>query len=262
MAQAHRHDDIEINLVVSGSLSYLFGGTPVTVASGNLAVFWAATPHRLVPTPRAEDSDVCWIHVPLQTVVGWDLGERSIAELLQSHPVVVPASVLGRVPEGNFERWLGDLDDPHSTTFALLEIQALVRRVVDRSSSSHRVGGGTAQTSSTERTSAPILAMAQYAVTHFREPVQPADVAHAAHLHPNYAATIFKQAIGTTIGDYLARCRVAEAQRLLITTTMTTNEIAHTAGFGSLSSFYAVFGRACSQPPGEYRRQFSDSRRP
>ena len=101
--------------------------------------------------------------------------------------------------------------------------------------------------------------MAQYAVTHFREPVQTADVANAAHLHPNYAATIFKQAIGTTIGDYLARCRVAEAQRLLITTTMTTNEIAHTAGFGSLSSFYAVFGRACSQPPGEYRRQFSAS---
>ncbi|WNY34019.1 helix-turn-helix transcriptional regulator [Curtobacterium flaccumfaciens] len=64
---------------------------------------------------------------------------------------------------------------------------------------------------------------------------------------------MFRQDVGTTIGEYLTRCRVAEAQRLLATTSMTTSEIAHAAGFGSQSSFYAHFTRACGSAPGAYR---------
>ena len=35
--------------------------------------------------------------------------------------------------------------------------------------------------------------------------------------------------------------------------SMTTSEIAHAAGFGSQSSFYAHFTRACGSAPGAYR---------
>lgn len=266
MLLAHRHDDVEVNLVVTGSLRYLFGGTPVTVPSGHLAVFWAATPHRLVTTEpiageeAAGASDVCWVHVPLATVLGWGLGEQSFGELLQNRPVVVSADVLGRSPESSFERWIADLGAEATTDFALLELHGLVRRVLHR----HRRDGRrrprriTTGTSS-ERALEPVITMATYAVSHFHEPITASDLARAAHLHPNYAATIFKQAVGTTLGGYLTQCRVSEAQRLLITTTMTTTEIAHAAGFGSLSSFYAVFGRACGGPPGEYRRQFTEA---
>lgn len=276
MPLAHRHDDIEVNLVVDGSLRYLFGGTPVTVPAGHLALFWAATPHRLVTgdalggshpgegrtTGRRVEgaaSDVCWVHVPLASVLGWGLGEQSLGELLQNRPIVVSADVLGRAPEVSFERWIEDLSSTTAVDFALLELQSLLRRVLHRHRRDSRRprerGGATA----IERAMEPVVTMAQYAVTHFHEPVTTADLARAAHLHPHYAATIFKRAVGTTLGGYLTQCRVAEAQRLLITTTMTTTDIAHAAGFGSLSSFYAVFGRSCGRPPGEYRRQFAEA---
>jgi AraC-like DNA-binding protein len=95
--------------------------------------------------------------------------------------------------------------------------------------------------------------MAQFTVSHFRQPITPLEIAKATHLNPNYAMTLFREAVGTTLGSYLTRCRVAEAQRLLITTSMTTTEIAHAAGFGSQSSFYAHFARTCGASPGAYR---------
>ena len=50
-------------------------------------------------------------------------------------------------------------------------------------------------------------------------------------------------------------CRVAEAQRLLLTTSLRITEIADAAGFGSLSSFYQRMSAACGMTPREYRRQ-------
>ncbi|TDE92651.1 AraC family transcriptional regulator [Occultella glacieicola] len=65
--------------------------------------------------------------------------------------------------------------------------------------------------------------------------------------------TLFRRSVGATIGSYLTRYRVAAAQRLLISTVMTTAEIAHAAGFGSRSTFYTRFTRICGLAPGAYR---------
>jgi transcriptional regulator GlxA family with amidase domain len=67
--------------------------------------------------------------------------------------------------------------------------------------------------------------------------------------------TLFRESVGTTVGSYLTRCRVAEAQRLLVTTAMTAAEVAHAAGFGSQSSFYTHFTRACGLSPSSYRKR-------
>jgi AraC-like DNA-binding protein len=99
----------------------------------------------------------------------------------------------------------------------------------------------------------PVAAMAGFTAERFREPISTVDIAQAAGLNPNYATTLFRQSVGSTLGEHLLRHRIAEAQRLLITTTMTTSAVAHAAGFGSSSSLYAHFARACGCAPGEYR---------
>ena len=96
--------------------------------------------------------------------------------------------------------------------------------------------------------------MASHVATHFREPLAVADVAGAVHLHPSTAAAVFRREMGVTIGEYLAQCRVAEAQRLLISTDATTSEIALRAGFGSTSRFYERFVRDTGIAPAAYRR--------
>jgi transcriptional regulator GlxA family with amidase domain len=56
-----------------------------------------------------------------------------------------------------------------------------------------------------------------------------------------------------TIGDFLLRRRVAEAQRLLATTDLDCSAVGYAAGFGSGSNFYAQFAKRIGTSPGQYR---------
>lgn len=257
MPRAHRHDDLEVNLVLDGSLDYLFGGSRVSVEAGQIALFWAATPHRLIGRKAEETSDVCWVHIPLITVLRWGLPNRNLNEILLNRPIVVPADAVGRDVESMFESWRRELESGEDETTALLEAHALIRRALHHHLQ-FAVGAGDSESTPTATSDGMrrVTVMAQFTVAHFRETISMSDIACSAHMNPNYAMTLFRETVGTTLGSYLTRCRVAEAQRLLITTSMTTLEIAHAAGFGSQSSFYVHFTRMCGSSPGEYRRQF------
>lgn len=256
MPHAHRHDDLEINIVLDGHLDYLFGGSRVRVQAGQVALFWAATPHRLIGRDAEATSDVCWVQIPLPTALSWGLPRRDVTELLMNSLIVVGADAVARDVEAMFESWRRELDTEEGEAIAYLEVQALLRRALQhqrRALESPVSGLSVATVDGASR----VTTMAQFVVAHFREPISVADIADAAHLSPSYAMTLFRETVGTTIGGYLTRCRVAEAQRLLITTSMTTLEIAHASGFGSQSSFYDHFTRVCGVSPGSYRRRLS-----
>ena len=48
MVRPDRHNEVEINLLAKGSLTYLLGGRKETVAAGRLTAFWAAIPHQVI----------------------------------------------------------------------------------------------------------------------------------------------------------------------------------------------------------------------
>ena len=277
MFSMHRHDDVEINLVLDGQLHYLFGGQPLTIREGEIAVFWAAQPHGLVDS---RTGDMCWLHVPFSMFLAWGLPEAQTAPLLSAQPLITHAPDLARRIAHMAERWgeevggaepgggagaatadgAGGADgssrgDDESTEIALLEIQAAMRRVLRASSRAHPEapsdGGGSVPAARLRQVST----MAQYVRNHHRSPVTVADIAAAVHLAPSHAMTVFRRTAGVTLGDYVTMCRVAEAQRLLLTTSLKVTEIAEEAGFGSLSSFYEHVSAACGMTPREYRRQ-------
>ncbi|ACU84369.1 response regulator containing CheY-like receiver domain and AraC-type DNA-binding domain [Brachybacterium faecium DSM 4810] len=272
MFSMHRHDDVEINLVLDGQLHYLFGGQPLTIREGEIAVFWAAQPHGLVDS---RTGDMCWLHVPFSMFLAWGLPEAQTAPLLSAQPLITHAPDLARRIAHMAERWgeevggaepgggtgaAGGADgssrgDDESTEIALLEIQAAMRRVLRASSRANPEapsdGGGSVPAARLRQVST----MAQYVRDHHRSPVTVADIAASVHLAPSHAMTVFRRTAGVTLGDYVTMCRVAEAQRLLLTTSLKVTEIAEEAGFGSLSSFYEHVSAACGMTPREYRRQ-------
>jgi len=255
MEHPHRHDDLELNLVHSGRLEYLFGGSTLRVEAGEVALFWGGTPHQLVD-PDAVATTVSWVHVPLTEVLGWALPTEHVAVLLRARPVVVPAAALPRDVDALFATWHRDVSAGGDATVVMLEAQAFVRRVLEADdAAAHRVDRPEAPDGAGRSgPAARATAMAQFVAEHYRSPISPSDVARAVHLSPSHAMTLFKRVVGTTLGTYLARCRVAEAQRLLITTDATTVEVGHAAGFTSQSSFYDTFRQICGCAPGDYRR--------
>jgi AraC family transcriptional regulator, melibiose operon regulatory protein len=257
MARAHRHDDLEVNIVEDEPLTYLFGGTLVTIQPGHAALFWAAVPHRLIDTPHNWRAGVRWLHVPLGRVLTWGLSGPAVAELLRGTPLVTPRPA--HPDRAAFSRWSDDLDSPTTDlhAIALLEIQAGVRRLLRTALPAALPTDG--DTPALPDAVQHVVAMARYITEHFREPVRAADVAAAVHLNPNYAMTLFRQVLGTTIHTYLTDRRIAEAQRQLLTGTATTRRIAEDTGFGSHSGFHAAFTQACGEPPGRYRRRHRDA---
>lgn len=263
MPRAHRHDDIEVNVVLDGQLDYLFGSRRVTIPAGATCVFWAALPHQVVAT--AEGSAAGWLTVPLDEVLRWRLPEPVITELLSGAPLLTPPP--GTHPTGHhgraleprgtvqrFEDWRADLTsaDAQLEQIALLEMTAYLHRVL-------RVVRPVAESADSEspttlRTRSRAAAMATFIATHFRDPVSVGAVAASVHLTPHYAMQVFKDGVGTTIGGYLTQCRLAEAQRLLITTRLTVAAVAHAAGFASSSRLYAACAESGLPPPASYRQ--------
>ena len=248
MGEFHRHDDLELNVVLDGELEYLFGGERLIIPAGHTALFWAAAPHRLIASDARPSSEVCWIHVPLRAALRWTLPAGFGTEILAQRTVIVPTAALGQHVVAQFETWLRDLETGSMPEALLLEANALVLRILAQ----HQQGAAVAQTTSRPDLQ-PVARMAGFTAERFRDPISTVDIARAAGLNPNYATTLFRESVGSTLGEHLLRHRIAEAQRLLITTTMTTSAIAHAAGFGSSSSLYAHFARACGCAPGEYR---------
>ena len=286
MLSMHRHDDVEINLVLDGQLRYLFGGQALTISAGEIAIFWAAQPHGLVDS---RDGEMCWLHVPFAQFLAWGLPEAQTAPLLSAQPLITHAPELAARIAGLATQWGreiagseiagapgapadglagtsadgtaadGDGADEESvdedgTEIALLEIQAAVRRILrtaSRAVPSPPADGGSVPAARLRQ----VGAMAQFVRENRRAELRIADIADAVHLTPSHAMTVFRRTAGVTLGQYVTMCRVAEAQRLLLTTSLRVTEIADVAGFGSLSSFYEHVTAACGMTPRDYRRQ-------
>ncbi|MEJ3652513.1 helix-turn-helix domain-containing protein [Actinomycetes bacterium KLBMP 9759] len=249
MRSAHQHDDLEINFVAGGgSMVYLFGGEPVEVGPGDLAVFWAALPHQLV---ASSVTNVFWVEVPFGTFLGWGLPEAATGRLLSGPPLISTQHDPADGPA--FDRWVADVDSgsPERARIAMLEIEAKVRRLfLSVPADPVPLYAGA------DATLRQAASMAKHIAEGFREPLTVADVARAARLHPNYAMTQFRKVTGMTLGDHLLRCRLAEARRLLVTTGLPVSRVAADSGFGSVSRFYSAFTSECGVPPAAFRREY------
>ena len=243
MSAPHQHDDIEIN-VAESDLVYVQGGRTLDIPAGRPSLFWASRPHQLITESAVR---LMWITVPTTTVLGWApaLGDR-----LLSGDVVVgaPDSLPPALPHVA-ARWSSELRqrDSESERAARLEIEALVRRVAQTSEGRPSAGR-------TANDPARVGAMARFVAEHFLEPILVADVARAVHVHPNTAAREFREAMGTSIPRYISQFRLAEAQRLLLSTRLPVEAVQRSSGFSSATAFHETFRNLVGSTPREYRR--------
>ena len=74
-----------------------------------------------------------------------------------------------------------------------------------------------------------------------------------AQTSPAYFARLFRQATGQTPHQYVIRCRIERAKRLLRETEWPIIEIGHHVGFTDQSYFTAVFRKHVTTTPNAYR---------
>ena len=239
MARAHRHDDVELILPLDGSAVLEHAGGRHELTDRSCAVFWAGRPHRVVD--HEEGMTVAWLTVPLVDVLAWALPAAFTGAMLRGGLLTFDAPP---ALEAAMDAWQRDIGASAVLTHAArLEAHAWLLRA-----------STTGHASAPTRSHDAATAMASFVAMNFHQPLAVAEVAAVVHLHPSTAAAVFRREMGVTIGEYLAQCRVAEAQRLLISTRATTSDIALRSGFGSTSRLYERFGRDVGMSPGVYRR--------
>jgi AraC-like DNA-binding protein len=79
------------------------------------------------------------------------------------------------------------------------------------------------------------------------------DHARAASMSPYHFHRVFRSVTGVTPGRFLTSLRLAEAKRLLLSSTMSTTHIGHSVGYLSSGTFATQFARLVGVPPKRFR---------
>lgn len=255
MRRPDHHNEIELNFLESGSVTYLLGGSKTVVEAGRLSAFWAAIPHQIIAFGPGTSYFV--VTIPLQWFLQWRLPEQFVQPLLQGRLVSEATPEHAAADAQRFALWEDDLEarNPALEQPVLLEMQARLLRLAQRLPaqpvrSGRRVRLATVSGSGLNK----VERMACFIAQNYTERLTVRQIGEGVGLHPNYAMNLFQKTFGTTLIAYLTQHRISHAQRLLATTEQTITEAAFGSGFQSISRFNDAFRRACGCSPREYRR--------
>jgi AraC-like DNA-binding protein len=255
MPRPDHHNEVQLNLLKSGWLTYLLGGRKVRIEAGRMSAFWAAIPHQIIEL--GTDREYFVATIPFAWFLQWRLSDSFVQPMLRGVLHCEPPPGRGRLDQDLFAQWEADLQKSRSEIkdVVLLEMRARVMRLAAAlppvpavtSKSSHRHAA--LQDGGLNKVEQMACLLAQ----RYTEPLTVSDIGKAVDLHPNYAMSLFRKAFGATLIEYLTHQRVSHAQRLLATTDQKIVEVAFDSGFNSISRFNEAFRRICGCSPREYR---------
>lgn len=238
----HSHDELEFNLVVRGTISYLVDGRRHDLTRRSLLWLFPAHEHLLVrPSPDA----VMWIGVLRRSALAV-LSPRLAATLRADAP---SGPIHRRLPAGA-AHWLhqlaialerirspADRPDPDAFSTGLLHLVATAWEAFTAASDLPRPGACLH----------PAVAETMRLLDAGDERPLPL-LARIAGLERSALSRRFRRDTGLTIAEYRTRCRLerfselADGRRTLL-------EAALQAGFGSYAQFHRVFTRANGRTP-------------
>jgi AraC-like DNA-binding protein len=257
MRRPDRHNEVELNFLESGWLTYLLGGRKVRVAPRRLSMFWAAIPHQIIE--YAEETRYFVVTLPLAWFLQCKLPENLLHPILHGHLVSEPENRWSQSDGQRFVQWEGDLKDGREDLkkAVLLELEARLCRLAHGQAAIETPRGRSRRRSAAlgEGALTKVEQMACLIAQRYTEQLTVTEIGRAVGLHPNYAMGLFQKTFSTTLIDYLTEHRISHAQRLLATTEEKIISVALNSGFNSISRFNEAFRRACGCTPRQYRKE-------
>lgn len=251
MIKPDRHNEIEINYVLNGSLTYFLKDKKVKIEANQIAIFWALFPHQIIGFEG--DCSYYTVTIPFKRFMHFEWPSYFVNSIVAGHVFLHPG-ISETIETNNFERWYSDLQKKENEPekFALLEIYAKIYRIACTLSSNPSL----AMVNNCPSDLNLVEKMAVFIASNYNGDIRISDISQSVGLHPDYANRLFKKSFGQTIKDFLTEQRIMHAQRLLLSTNQKVIEIALASGFNSLSRFNASFLALCNTTPKEYRKSF------
>jgi AraC-like DNA-binding protein len=94
----------------------------------------------------------------------------------------------------------------------------------------------------------------EYIKENFTQDLSLNDLAAFVYVNPYHLAHIFKENIGMSPIQYMIKCRIDEAKRLLEHSDMSVREIGLQVGYPNANYFNILFKKMTGESPGKYRK--------
>jgi len=255
MGRPDRHNEIEINYLPKGMLTYLFQGSKITVPEKSLALFWGLVPHQIVGHTESAPYYVCT--VPLAGFLEWKLPSFFVDRILKGEMVIEDKGGDPLVDEFSFKNWKEDLSKEDGHNVALLEIHARLLRMSKRVPLYQQDGASIIHSNQISK----VEKIALYIAKNYHRPIKAADVGREVDLHPDHANVIFKKAFGSTLNGYVIQQRISHAKRKLISSDDSITDILYGCGFNSISRFNAAFRNMNGCTPRDFRKRYRSQKK-
>lgn len=259
MQRPDHHNEIQLNMLCRGRVTYMIGAQKVQVMTGRLTVFWAAIPHQIIDYEN--DTEYFVATLPLAWFLQCQLPDSLVQTLMRGEVVNEPSIGRAAFDTALFEQWEGDLhgDSRVLREIVTREMETRLRRLgatldAEASTKKPRVTGKF-QAGALNK----VEQMVCYIAQNYIEPITLTDIGKAVSMHPNSAMRLFKQVFGKTLIDHLTHHRIFHAKRLLATTDQKIVDVAYSSGFSSISRFNEAFRRACGCTPRNYRKDYDNT---
>lgn len=256
MRRPDHHNEIQLNLLCRGQVTYLLGPKTVQVKPGHLTAFWAAIPHQIVD--YAEDTEYFVATLPLAWFLQCKLPDSLVQTLMRGEIVEEPSVERADFDAAFFRQWTADLKANSRVMREIVtaEMETRMQRLAVTLEAAARSGPrkrapAKVQVSGLNK----VEQMVCYIAQNYMEPITADDIGRVAGLHPNSAMRLFKKTFGSTLVDHLTHHRVFHAKRLLATTDQKIVDIAFASGFNSISRFNEAFRRGCGCTPRAFRAE-------
>lgn len=250
MPRADRHNEIELNFIMSGSLTYFFRDRIVMIPSGRIAVFWGLIPHKIVSYDNSGYYFVCTI--PLSMFLKWRLSESMVSNIFAGEVLIDNSETKRAYDEHLFSMWENDISTHPNHLASILEIRARLLRFED----SYTILSNTGIYAAPSATK--IEKMTLFIARNYTERLTAHGISDVAGVTPDHANTLFKKTFGHSLMKHVMIERINHAQRELLFTDDPIYQISMDCGFSSISCFNSAFRNLNGCSPSEYRDRYSN----
>jgi AraC-like DNA-binding protein len=251
-ANFHQHHEIELTFFEKTPVQYHIGNVVTELRENELLLFWGSLPHRLAQTEL--NNAVYYIHIPLNIFFQWQLPDEIFERLLNGEVFKAQCAYHEiAMDKVNFIQWARDMATSNSyiQKAVLLNIESRILRFIAYSPNTFKPMKFFNCKANQDKSS--FTKLYEYLIKHYRNNKTIKEIATELRMNPDYASALFRNNSGLNLIDFLNMLKVAESQKLLLTTRMKIVDIAFEVGFGSLSNFNMVFKKFCEVSPTKYR---------
>ncbi|GGG03598.1 AraC family transcriptional regulator [Paenibacillus abyssi] len=254
---AHRHDFLEISLVIEGSGKEIVNGVEHPMEPGTLTLVLPFQFHELRADPGSTLKLYnCMFSVELLTdtresaagfaelLLGGEDDRPTFFQLTDKH-----ATDMARI----FQEMLEEFEGRRTWRIAILKAKLMETMIrVDRLRSDFHQQASIPVPKRGELPDS-IWKVIRYMHVHYRDALTLSGLAETFHFNETYLSEQIKRHAGVNFIDLLHEIRLRHACSLLVSTEMTVSDIAYEIGYGSSNTLYKAFQKYKGVTPGSYR---------